>query len=134
MTGRFLTRRTARRLSSRKSTALLRTASVQKRPEGRMPPLKSCSCDPEPGSKRSIQTKPNEPCCVTPSTTYSPSNARMSVSRLYVLPSLSRAVPTSYARALEPLKSVIVVGSTSKPPSGAPENGSLIAGSPGAKT
>jgi hypothetical protein len=58
----------------------------------------------------------------------------MSVSRLYVLPSLPRAVPTWYATALEPLKSVAVMGSTSKPPSVPPEYGSVMEGSPGTKT
>jgi hypothetical protein len=39
----------------------LLTSRVQKRPEGRMPPLKSCICDPEPGSNKSIHTRANEP-------------------------------------------------------------------------
>src|SRR5262245_33649594 len=134
MTGRFFTCRTARRLFILKSTALLRTSSVQKSPDGGIPPLKSCCCDPEPGSKRSIQTKANAPRCVTPSTTYWPSKARMSVSRLYVLPSLPRALPTWNARALEPLKSVIVASSTSNPWRVKPVNGSVIDGSPGANT
>jgi len=50
MTGTFLTCSTARRLLILKSIAVLPTSSVQKRPDGRMPPLKSWSCDPEPGS------------------------------------------------------------------------------------
>ena len=68
------------------------------------------------------------------STTYWPSKARMSVSRLYVLPSLPRALPTWKATALDPLKSVAVIGSTSKPPSVPPVKGSVIEGSPGTKT
>ena len=76
----------------------------------------------------------NAPRWASPSTRYSPSNARMSVSRLYVLPSLPSAVPTWKATSLEPLKSVIVHGSTSKPTSGNPVNGSVTEGSPGPKT
>ena len=91
MTGKFLTCRTARRLFILKSSALLRTSTVQNSPEGRIPPLKSCSCDPEPGSNRSIHISANDPRLTTPSTMYSPSNARMSVSRLYVAPLLAGA-------------------------------------------
>ncbi len=61
ITGKLRTRSTARRFDILKSIAVLCTSSVQNRPDGRMPPLKSCSCSPELGSKRSIQTKANEP-------------------------------------------------------------------------
>ena len=48
-----------------------------------MPPLKSCSWEPEPGSKRSTQMKPNVPLSrrVPSAATYVPFIARMSVSR-----------------------------------------------------
>ena len=35
--------------------------TAQNRPDGWTPPRKSCSCEPEPGSKRSTQTKTNSP-------------------------------------------------------------------------
>ena len=93
ITAKSLRRTVARRSDILKSRLARDTSSVQNRPDGRIPPLKSCSCDPAPGSKTSIQTKANAPRCTLSSTTYSPSNARMSVSRLYVLPSLPRSFP-----------------------------------------
>jgi hypothetical protein len=52
--------------------------------------MRSLTSDPEPGSKRSIQTKANDPRRVSPSTTYSFSNAR--IIRLEVVrPPVARA-------------------------------------------
>ena len=41
--------------------------TVHTRPAGVIPPVKSCTREPEPGSKRSIQTKANVPCRWIPS-------------------------------------------------------------------
>ena len=65
------------------------------------------------------------PCLVVPSTaTYLPSMASMWVSRLYVCPSLPLASPVWKASAVAPWKSVIVLGSTLRPWSRTPLNGS----------
>ena len=40
--------------------------TVQTRPAGVIPPVKSCAPEPEPGSDRSIQTKANVPRRCTP--------------------------------------------------------------------
>jgi hypothetical protein len=62
---------------------------------------------------------------------YLPLSAVMWVSRLYVAPSLPIAVPAWKASAENPRKSVIVLGSRSKPFSVLCENGRVTAGSPG---
>ena len=70
------------------------TWTVQNRPDGATPPLKSWTCDPEPGSYRSIHMNANVPNRVMPSwATYLPWNTRMSVDSRYALPRLSVAVP-----------------------------------------
>jgi hypothetical protein len=43
------------------SSASSGTCTIQNKPDGWIPPLKSCTCNPELGSKRSIQIKTNVP-------------------------------------------------------------------------
>jgi hypothetical protein len=58
----------------------------------------------------------------------------MSVSKSNRVPSLAVAVPTWNATAENPLKSLIVVGSTSNPCNVPRVNGSVRSGGPGAHT
>ena len=65
---------------------------------------------------------------------YVPWKARTSVSKSKRVPSLAVALPTWNATAENPLKSLIVVGSTSRPCSVKRVNGSVTSGDPGAHT
>ena len=72
--------------------------TVQKRPDGAIPGSQSWCCffgsPTASGSKRSIQMNPNVPLCSSPArSTYEPCMKRMSVSKLYLEPSLPVALP-----------------------------------------
>ena len=62
-----LASRVARRPSWLTLKASPGNSTAQNRPEGRMPPLKSWTWEPEPGSNRSIHMKANRPCRRVPS-------------------------------------------------------------------
>lgn len=87
----------ARRPSSARWKTFPGSPTVQNSPFDGIPPLKSLTCEPELGSKRSIQTKANSPLCFFPLTWYRPSKTRRSVSMLYSMPSLPIAEPIRYA-------------------------------------
>src|SRR6266511_2962004 len=90
--------------------------TVQNSPLSAMSPLKSWTCSPELGSKRSIHMRANVPDRTVPSSeTYVPWNTRISVANVYELPSASVAVPLMYARPVKPSKSVMTLGSTFSP-------------------
>ena len=61
MTGASSAWSLARRPSRLIRNASSSTSTVQKSPDGGMPPLKSWTCAPEPGSKRSTQMNANVP-------------------------------------------------------------------------
>ena len=93
--------------------------------------MKSWICDPELGSKRSIQTERER------TVVYDPVHDVVTIEGTQVGLEVVRPSITALGRAdlerdpLEPWKSVIVPGSTSNPANGNPVNGSVIDGSPG---
>src|SRR5262249_54576686 len=111
MTGRSLTA-TSRRLPRRVIvTASSGSGTVQTTPDCAIPPVKSCTREPEPGSNRSIQTNAKVPRCSEPSAArYVPVMTRISFCMRNGCPSPPVARPFRYTSATVPLKSPTELG------------------------